>query len=131
MIFDSEELTPGVIKVTPRVCHGGELLAMWIVAYGKTAATHLWDIAVSRAFGNTEEIEKEVRSEMERKGCNRVHAQRNIILKSGLYKLKEPLSDAEVTISLPKDLAFRIKESADREGVTVDEYLKRCLGEGQ
>jgi hypothetical protein len=131
MIFDPEEITPSVIKVTPRICHGGELLAMWIVAYGKTAATHLWDIAVSRAFGNTDEIEKEITSEMERKGCNRVNAQRNIILKSGLYKLKEIPPDAEVTISLPKDLAERINDSADSEGLSVDEYLKRRLNDSQ
>ena len=127
MIFDPDEITPGVIKVTPRICHGGELLAMWIVAYGKTAATHLWDIGVSRSFGNTDEIEKEIVSEMERKGCNRIQAQRSIILKSGLYKLKDTSTDNEVTISLQKDVAEQLKAAADQQGMSIDEFLKQRI----
>lgn len=127
MIFDPEELVPSVVKVTPRICHGGELLAMLIGAYGKTAATHLWDIGVARSFSNTEEIEKEIASEVERKGCSRIQAQRNLILRSGLYKLKETPLEGEVHVPLPKDLAEQIKAAADAQGISVEEYLRRTV----
>jgi hypothetical protein len=129
MIFDPTEISPGVIKVTPRICHGGELLAMWIVAYGKTPATHLWDIGVARAFSNVAEINMEIESEMQQSNCNRIQAQRNIILKSGLYKLKETPADSEVSISISKDVAEQLKVAADRSGLTLDEYLKRRLND--
>lgn len=129
MIFDPTEISPSVIKVTPRICHGGELLAMWIVAYGKTPATHLWDIGVSRAFGNTAEINMEIESEMQRSSCDRMQAQRNIILKSGLYKLKEVPNESEVSINVSRDVAEQLKSAADRSGLTLDEYIKNKLAE--
>ena len=127
MIFDPNEISPGVIKVTPRICHGGELLAMWIVAYGKTPATHLWDIGVARAFSNVAEINMEIESEMQQSGCDRTQAQRNIILKSGLYKLKESPNESEVPLSVSKDVAEQLKTAADRAGLSLNEYLKRKL----
>lgn len=129
MIFDPKEITPGVIKVTPRICHGGELLAMWIVAYGKTPATHLWDIGVARAFSNVAEINMEIESEMQQSNCDRIQAQRNIIIKSGLYKLKETPNEPEVSINMSKDVAEQLKAAASRSGLTVDEFIKSKLAD--
>lgn len=126
MFFNEDEITPKKIQVTPRVCDGGELLALWIVAYGKTAATHLWDIGVARAFCNTSEIELAIASEMEKKGCDRLTAVRAMILKSGVYELKAQPSNKEV-IEVSTDLASSLKAAADKEGVSVEQYLQMLV----
>lgn len=128
MIFEPNELQVNKILVSPRICHGGELVAMWITSYGKAAATHLWDIAVARAFSNTEEIEIAIAAEKQRLGCDRSTAQKNLILRSGLYKLsQEAALEDTVTISLKSEVVQSLKAAADKEGITVDEYIRSKL----
>ena len=130
MFFEENEIVPKKIQVTPRVCDGGELLALWIVAYGKTAATHIWDIGVSRAFCNTSEIELAIASEMEKKGCDRRTAVKSMILRSGVYELKSQPSDKSV-IEVSPDLASSLKAAADKEGISVEQYLQNLITRNQ
>ena len=126
MFFSPDELNPKKIQVSPRVCHGGELVAIWIDAYGKSAATHLWDIAVARAFSNREEISAAIAAEMERTGCDRLTAAKSIVLRSGVYDLKAK-SDTKEVIEVSTELASSLQAAADREGLTVEQYLQKLV----
>lgn len=130
MFFDANELTPKKIQVSPRVCHGGELAAIWIEAYGKSAATHLWDIAVARAFCNREEIEAAIASEMERLKCDRLTAAKTLVLRSGLFELKQKPDPEKEAIELSSDTAYHLRAIADKEGLTVDDYLQKIIKNG-
>lgn len=126
MLFDEDEIIPKKIQVTPRVCDGGELLAIWILAYGKTAATHLWDIGVSRSFSNTTEIDIAVAREMKRTGEDELTCARRMILKSGVYELKAK-PETKQAIEVSSELASTLQAAADREGITVEQYLQRLV----
>ncbi|MEW6496900.1 MAG: hypothetical protein AB1589_30920 [Cyanobacteriota bacterium] len=126
MFFDPNEISPKKIQVSPRICHGGELVALWIDAYGKMAATHLWDIAVARAFSNRDEIEAAIAAEMTRTGSDRITAAKRMILRAGVYEVKER-SQARQSIEVSPELASTLQSSADREGVTVEEYLQKLV----
>lgn len=128
MFFDPNEIIPKKIQVTPRVCHGGELTALWIDAYGKAAATHLWDIAVARAFCNRDEIEAAIASEMVRTGGDRLSSAKAIILRSGVYELKQK-AEAKQAIEISAELALSLQSAADREGLSVEEYLQKLVGD--
>jgi hypothetical protein len=122
MFFDPNELTPKKIQVSPRVCHGGELVSLWIDAYGKSSATHLWDIAVARAFSNRDEIEAAIAAEMLRTGSDRITAAKVMILRSGVYEAKS-LVQPKQSIELSLELASTLQAAADRDGISVEEYL--------
>ncbi len=126
MFFDPNEIIAKKIQVTPRICHGGELAALWIDAYGKAAATHLWDIAVARAFCNRDEIEAAIAAEMARTGSDRLAAAKAMILRTGVYGFKEKSENKQV-IELSVELASSLQSAADREGLTVEEYLKKVV----
>lgn len=130
MFFEESELLPKKIQVTPRICDGGELLALWIVAYGKSAATHLWDIGVSRSFCNTTEIEIAIASEMLKRGCDRLTAVKAMILKSGLYEVKPNPSNKE-SLEVSADLASSLKSAADKQGITVEQYIQNLVKKNQ
>lgn len=126
MFFHPDELTPKKIQVSPRVCHGGELVSIWIDAYGKSSATHLWDIAVARAFSNRDEIETAIAAEMLRTGSDRITAAKVIILRSGVYEAKSQVEPKQ-SIELSSELASTLQAEADRDGVSVEEYLQRLV----
>jgi hypothetical protein len=126
MFFDPNEIIPKKIQVTPRVCHGGELTALWIDAYGKAAATHLWDIAVARAFCNRDEIEAAIAAEMSRTGQDRLSAAKAMILRAGVYESKQKPESKEV-IEVSAELASSLQSSADREGLSVEQYLQKLI----
>lgn len=126
MFFSPDELNSKKIQVSPRVCHGGELVAVWIDAYGKSAATHLWDIAVARAFSNRDEIEAAIAAEMTRTGSDRLTAAKSIVLRSGVYDLKAK-SDTKEVIEVSPELASSLQAAADREGLTVEQYLQKLV----
>lgn len=126
MFLNPEDLIPKKIQVSPRVCHGGELVALWIDAYGKSAATHLWDIAVARAFCNRDEIEASIQAEMLRSGCDRLTAVKQMVLRSGIYDIK-PTEQAQETIELSPETALQLRSLADKEGMTVEEYLQKIM----
>lgn len=125
-LFDENEVSPVIVRVTPRIGNAGERLAIWAVGYGKAVATHLWDIGVSRALSNDAEIEKFIALEQKRTGLDEQAAGRSLVLRSGMYKLKESVPSPPLALS--PDLAEQIKASADREGITVEEYLRSRLG---
>lgn len=127
-LFDPNELTTVVVRVTPRVGNAGERLAIWAMGYGKAVSTHLWDIGVSRALSNTEEIDRFIELEQKRLGVDEREAGRRLVLRSGMYKLKENVPASP--LNLPPELVDQINEAADREGVSVEEYLKSRLGLG-
>ncbi|MEH1789673.1 MAG: hypothetical protein V7L23_29985 [Nostoc sp.] len=126
MFFNPKEIIPKKIQVSPRICHGGELVALWIDAYGKMAATHIWDIAVARAFCNTGEIETAIAAEMERTGSDRLIAAKTMILRSGVYEFKEKPESKQV-IELSLELALFLQSAADREGLSVEQYLQNLI----
>jgi hypothetical protein len=126
MFFDINEITAKKILITPRVCIGGELVALWIEAYGKANATHIWDIAVSRAFSNKAEIDIAIASEMKRTGKDYEACGREMILKSGVYELKQK-GESKQTIELDSEFAASLLAAADRDGVSVEEYLQKLI----
>lgn len=126
MFFDPSEINPKKIQVSPRICHGGELVALWIDAYGKMAATHLWDIAVARAFCNRDEIEAAISAEMARTKLDRIAAAKKMILRAGVYEIKER-SQVKQAIEVSSELAANLQAAADKEGISVEEYLQRLV----
>ena len=126
MLFDENEIIPKKIQVTPRVCDGGELLAIWILAYGKTAATHLWDIGVSRAFSNTAEIDIAIAREMKRTREDELTCARRMILKSGVYEIKTK-PETKQSIEVSPELASTLQAAADRDGISVEQYLQKMV----
>ena len=130
MFFDPNELIPKKIQVTPRVCYGGELVALWIDAYGKASATHLWDVAVARAFSNRDEIEAAIAEEMARNSRDRQTAARAMILRTGVYDLKSQ-SVPKQAIEISPELATTLQSAADREGISVEQYLQNLVSGSQ
>lgn len=126
MFFNPDEITPKKIQVTPRVCHGGELLAIWIDAYGKASATHIWDIGVARAFCNRDEIEAAIAAEMNRTGLDRITAAKSIILRSGVYELKSKDTENK-SIELTPEIASALKSAADMRGLTIEQYIQQQI----
>ena len=126
MYFNPDELIPKKIQVTARVCHGGELVALWIDAYGKPSATHLWDISVARAFCNRDEIEAAIAAEMNRTGDDHITCARRMILRAGVYDVKSQATPKQA-IEISPELATTLQSAADREGISVEEYLQRLV----
>lgn len=130
MLFDPNEISPKKIQVSPRICHGGELVALWIDAYGKQAATHLWDIAVARAFSNRDEIEAAIAAEMSRTDTDRITAAKRMILRAGVYEVKER-SQPKQSIEISPELASSLQLAADKAGLSVEQYLQNLVSGNQ
>ena len=129
MIFEPGELEPVRLNITPRVCTAGIDGAIWSVAYGKQAATHVWDTYASRGFANTPEIQRELyterlRLEAKREPANEIDAMRAIVLRSGFYRLAATKTPDETTISLSTETATALQSAADAMGISLEDYLK-------
>lgn len=124
MLFNKNDLVSKKFQISPRICHGGELLSIWIDAYGKSPATHLWDIAIARAFSNRDEIEAAIIAESKRTGCDRIVAAKNIVLRAGIYDLTDQAERKE-SIEVNEETASSLRSAADREGVSLEDYLKK------
>lgn len=124
MFFNKTDLNAKKILVSPRICHGGELLSIWVDAYGKTAATHLWDIAIARAFSNRDEIEAAIIAESKRTGCDKLVAAKNIVLRAGIYDLSDKAERKE-SIEVSEETAANLRSAADKEGISVEDFLKK------
>ncbi|HYX18324.1 MAG TPA: hypothetical protein VE944_28955 [Nostoc sp.] len=63
---------------------------------------------------------------MTRTGSDRITAAKRMILRAGVYEVKER-SQPKQTIEVSNELASSLQAAADAQGVTVEAYLQRLV----